>query len=167
MPTSLPDPTRMNFHLVIFDPDSDTVFALRSAFAGVPSITVEKTKRMRYMEPPDGIDVLYLPLPAAERWGSKPVVHQSQVLPVPKKGRGGLPAFIVTGTCLAQNDPRGPVPETTLLIRSAFEAIRVFNDQNTIPLERVGFWAYNLLKGISASQLKAIISSVVPELNCP
>ena len=153
------------FRLVIFDPDLKNTSALKSAFADLSTVTIEKTAQMLYLSPPGGIDVLYLPLAAAERWGSKPLIHESQVLTTtPEDREQGLPPFIVTGTCLAPTDPRGPLPETTLLVDSAFSAIRAFNDEHDFKLRRVGFWAYNLLKGLTPSQLRTILTRVVPEL---
>jgi hypothetical protein len=155
----------MSFQLIIFDPDASNVAALRSAFAGIPSVSIQLVEKMRYLSPPEGIDVLYLPLAAAERWGSKPLVHESQILATTSEDqKNGLPAFIVTGTCLAENDLRGPVPETSLVLTSAFDAIRAFNKGGNVELRRVGFWAYNLLKGLSASQLRIIATEAVPEL---
>lgn len=155
----------MSFQLIIFDPDASNVDALRSAFVDISSVRIRQVEKMLYLRPPEGIDVLYLPLAAAERWGSKPLIHESQILATTSEDqKSGLPPYIVTGTCLAENDPRGPLPETSLLLKSAFEAVRAFNMRSDVELQRVGFWAYNLLKGLTASQLRAIVTEAVPEL---
>lgn len=155
----------MQFYLKIFDPDLETVSALKSVFADVKTVTVEHVSTMLYLRPPPGIDVLYLPLAAAERWGSKPQIHESQVLATsPEDWEHGLPSFIVTGTCLAPEDPRGAVPETFLLIDSAVRAIRAFNAQSSIKLSRIGFWAYSISKNLTPEQVRDICISAIPEL---
>jgi hypothetical protein len=72
----------MSAHLEIkiFDPDPRVIKTLRRALDDLSAITIQLVDRMLYLEPPSGIDVLYLPLAAAERFGSKPLVHESQVL---------------------------------------------------------------------------------------
>jgi hypothetical protein len=155
----------MNFHLLIFDPDSTNVSAMKSALSDLPSITVLQVERMRYLEPPQGIDVLYLPLAASARFGSKPLIHQSLILPTTHKDQQtGLPPFVVTGTCLAADDPRGPIPEMKLLLSVVFNSIRTFNREGEQKLRRIGFWGYDLLRGLTASELKEIIIEVIPEI---
>ena len=158
----------MSAHLEIkiFDPDPRVIETLRRALDDLSAITIQLVDRMLYLEPPSGIDVLYLPLAAAERFGSKPLVHESQVLATrPEDQERGLPAFVVTGTCLAPDDPRGPIPEMRILLSAVFDAIRAFNRRGGTPLVRVGFWAYNLLPELTASELRDILLSVVPELS--
>jgi hypothetical protein len=72
---------RMGFHLMIFEPDLKNVTGPKSAFADAATIDILHVDSMLYSKPPKGnIDVLYLPLAAAERWGSKPLIHESQIL---------------------------------------------------------------------------------------
>jgi hypothetical protein len=153
----------MEFELLIFDPNPDVVAALNQSFHDASAISVQLVKKMLYLEPPRGIDALYLPLAAAERWGAKPLVHDSQVLATSDEDqRKGLPPYIVTGTCLSPEDARGPVPEITLLLTSVFRAIKAFNTVHDAKLRRIGFWAYNLLKGLEPSELKAILAVSLP-----
>ncbi len=155
----------MRLSLVIFDADADNFTAMMSAFSDLPSVTILKVEKMLYLEPPRGIDVLYLPLAASARWGSKPLVHVSQVLPTTHVDQeGGLPPYVVTGCCLAPSDPRGPAPEMRLLLTCVFDAIRAFNNQSDFKLRKIGFWGYDLLKGLTPAELKAIVVGIVPEL---
>jgi hypothetical protein len=127
---------------------------------------MRQVDKMLYLKPPKGIDVLYLPLAAAERFGARPLVHQAQILPVSStEQEDGLPGFVVSGVCLAVDDRRGPIPEMRILLSGVFEAIRDFNRHNTVPLQRIGFWAYNLLAGLTPFQLKSLLAEIVPELN--
>ena len=155
----------MTLTLRIFDSSPSTLAALSNAFAGCTGIEMVKTEKVLYLQPPPGLDVLYLPLAAAERWGSKPLIHESQILATKEEDqRRGLPAYVVTGTCLSPEDPRGPISETTLLVSSAFKAIRAFNRGQDRPLRVVGFWAVNLLKDVSPPELREILKQEAPEL---
>jgi hypothetical protein len=117
------------------------------------------------LAPPPGIDVFYLPLAAAERWGSKPLVHESLILPTTLEDQEkGMPPFIVTGTCLAPDDPRGPLPELKILVSVVFGAIRAFNSRSDLKLQCVGFWGFNLLKGETLIELRTILLEAAPEL---
>jgi hypothetical protein len=158
----------MSFSLLIFDPDSTSVASMKSAFTDLPSVAVQKVEKMRYLEPPGGIDVLYLPLAVAECFGSRPLIHKSLVLPTTSSDQeGGLPPFIVTGTCLAPDDTRGPEPEMKLLLAVVFDSIVEFNSRSNLKLRRVGFWGYDLLKGLTAPQLRQIVLEVVPGMGKP
>jgi hypothetical protein len=156
----------MRLNLLIFDPDPVHIAELKMVFKDLPSITIERVERMLYLEPPRrGIDILYLPLAAAARFGSRPLVHKSLILPTfAEDVQTGLPPFIVTGTCLAANDPRDPVTQMRILLTAVFEAIRSFNEMNGAKLQTIGFWGYDLLRGITSSQLREIVVEVVPEV---
>jgi hypothetical protein len=156
----------MTLSLKIFDSDSQKLSDLKGALSDLQPVAFQLVDTMLYLKPPAGIDVLYLPLAAAERFGSKPLIHESQVLPTSSKDQeNGLPAFVVTGTCLAKGDPRGPVPEMRILLSAVFNAIRAFNRRGERKLEIVGFWSYNLLPEITPAQLKDILVELVPELH--
>ena len=50
------------------------------------------------------------------------------------------------------------------LLTCVFDAIRAFNYQNDFKLCKIGFWGYDLLKGLTPAELKAIVVGIVPEL---
>ena len=100
--------------------------------------------------------------------GAKPLVHKSQVLKTTAaEQQQGLPPYITTGTCLAEDDSRGPIPETSLLVSAALQAIREFNTENSNCIRIIGFWAVDLLRMINPSDLKAILRDTAPELGLP
>ena len=155
----------MKFNLKIFDPDPNIIADLKEELGDLPSITMHLVDKMLYLEPPGGIDVLYLPLAAAERFGAKPLIHESRIFATsPEDRQAGLPGFVISGTCLAPADPRGPIPEMRILLSAVFDAIRTFNGREEVQLQRVGFWAYNLLSGLTPTELRRILLEVVPEL---
>ena len=155
----------MPFILKFFDASPSTLVAIRDVFGDCPRIELVKMEKVLYLQPPPGLDILYLPLAAAERWGAKPLIHKSQVLKTStSEQQKGLPPYIATGTCLAEDDLRGPVPETSLLLSAVFGAIREFNRENNNCIRIVGFWAVDLLRMVSPRELRMILSDTVPEL---
>ena len=155
----------MRYQLRVFESDATVIADLRAAFRGTTAVVVEYVSPRPHFEPPAGIDVLYMPLMAAERFGSKPLVHESMVLPTTAEAqRQGLPPYVVTGTCLSPDEPRGPIPEMRILLTAVAAALRAFNQHEAVKLERVGFWADDLLTGLTAVQLRGLLSDVFPEL---
>jgi hypothetical protein len=154
------------FELTLVETDHARANSLREVFSGNRKIDIREAEAVRWLQPPSGLDVIYLPLAAAERWGSVPKIHESQVLATREDDQlRGMPPFVVTGVCMAPDDPRGPIPETGLLIRSVFEAIRKFNSSGRGSLTKIGFWAENLTKGVSAQELRKLLYDTVPELH--
>jgi len=160
----------VKYSIRIFDADATVVDELKQALRNVDSIIAEQVDARSHWSPPGGIDVLYLPLAAAEPFGSRPVWHESLILPTtPEYQARGMPRFVVTGTGLLPNDPRGPAPEMRMLLSCIFEALRQFNERETVKLATVGFWARDLLEyrlrpGLSAIELREILLEVVPGL---
>jgi hypothetical protein len=155
----------MQLNLMIFDSDASNLAELKSVFSGMSTVTIQKMEVMRYLRPPNGIDILYLPLAATERWGTRPLIHESQIIKTSLSEReNGLPAYIVTGTLLAPDDVRDPISEMTILLDAVFNAIRSFNSRNKASIRRVGFWGYDILRGLTPTDLRAIISQIAPEL---
>lgn len=151
----------------IFSSDSTILEGLRNALCDCPAVKLIKTANTLALHPPDTwLDALYLPLFATmELWKAEPLVHRSQILMTSlAEQRLGLPPYIVTGTCLAKDDPRGPIPETTLLVTAVFQAIRQFNTEKEHPISTVGFWADDLLKMVKSGELRSILKEAVPEL---
>ena len=131
---------------------------LSKAFRGITGVDLVKMPHVRYLSPPSGLDALFLLLPFAERWGALPIAGRAQVLRTTAEDQAeGMPPYIVTGIVLRPDDPRGPIPETKLVIQTAIEAVRDFNASSTsAKITRLGFWAIDLLKGISPAQLAEI-----------
>lgn len=155
----------MIFGIKIFDADAQRLTELVNVLGDLKSVSFQHVDKMLYLKPPRGIDILYLPLTAAERFGSVPLIHKSQILPTSaSKNKDWLPDYIVTGTCLAKDDPRGPIPEMRILLSAVFDAIRTFNEESQGKLRQIGFWGYDLLPGITPAHLRGILVEIVPEL---
>src|SRR5262249_8650498 len=114
--------------IVVVGADQGPLDELVRKCKAFPNITVQKVDRVLYTHPPTGMDALFLVLPAAEKWGAKPLPGKAQVLKTDSEDqRNGMPRYVVTGVLLRPSDPRGAIPETKLLIMSALEAVREFN----------------------------------------
>ena len=153
----------MSLKLAIIDSDQDRLNGLSVAFRERgSSVETVKVDQVLYVKPPGGLDAIFLVLPAAERWGSRPILGQAQVLrTTPEDQRTGMPPFVVTGVALRPSDARGPLPETRLLVSTALEAVRSFNAGNDDAIHRLGFWAVNLLNGVTPAQLAQVFSELL------
>jgi hypothetical protein len=152
-----------NLAITLLESDPKTADELATRCLRIPSIDIRKVDRVLYTKPPSDMDAVFLVLPAAEKWGAVPIPGKAQVLrTTPEDQARGLPRYVVTGVALRPTDPRGPLPETKMLLATAVEAIRHFNAANPDnAIRTVGFWAVNLLKGVTAEQLSNILADVV------
>jgi hypothetical protein len=153
----------IDLEIVLLEPDQETVDRLAIACTALGVIKVQKVDRVHYTHPPSGLDAIFLVLPAAERWGARLIPGKAQLLETSSEDRrGGMPDYVVTGVALRTDDPRGPVPETRILIGTALEAVRQFNPAHKGgEIRRLGFWAVNLLKGVTPEQLATILAEVL------
>jgi hypothetical protein len=152
-----------HLEIVVLGADQKTLDELATRCKPLGAITVQKVDRVLYTRPPKGMDALFLVLPAAEKWGAKPIPGKAQVLKTsPDDQRDGMPPYVVTGVVLRPDDPRGPVPETKMLISAALDAVRLFNlDHSGEGIRKLGFWAVNLLNGVTPQQLATVFAEVL------
>ena len=152
-----------DLEIVILDADQGTLDELARTCKGLGAVTVQKVDRVLYTRPPKGLDALFLVLPAAEKWGAKPLRGEAQVLKTSREDQvEGMPPYVVAGVVLRPDDPRGPLPETRILISTALEAVRHFNQSNNAEkIRKLGFWAVNLLNGVTPQQLATILTTVL------
>jgi len=152
----------VNPKIVLIDSQQSTIDDLSTAFRVVEGVSFAKVDRALYsLPPPPGLDAIFLILPAAERWGAMPAPGRCLVLQTTSDDQHkGMPPYVVTGVVMRPEDPRGPLPETRLLIISAIEAVREFNARSTEKINRLGFWANNLLRGVTPAQLAQIFCEI-------
>lgn len=150
-----------HLEIVILDANQKTVDELAARCKLLDAIMVQKVDRVIYTRPPKGMDALFLVLPAAEKWGAKPLPGKAQVLKTSREDqRDGMPPYVVTGVVLRPSDPRGPLPETKLLISTALDAVREFNLSNNEGIHKLGFWGVNLLNGVTPQQLATVFAEL-------
>jgi hypothetical protein len=152
----------MNLKITVIESDQKRLEEMATAFSGLINVKTSKVDRVLYLQPPAGLDAIFLVLPAAERWGSKPLPGEAQILRTgPEDQQDGMPPFVVTGVALRPADPRGPLPETKLLISTALKAVRSWNETDTEKINNLGFWAVNLLNGVTPVQLAQVFSELL------
>jgi len=152
-----------HLEVVILDANQGTLDEIAATCKALGAVTVQKVDRVLYTRPPKGMDALFLVLPAAEKWGAKPLPGKAQVLKtLPQDQSDGMPPYVVTGVVLRPGDPRGPLPETKMLITTALDAVREFNvSHNGEGIHKLGFWAVNLLNGVTPEQLATVFAEVL------
>lgn len=152
----------MRPQLVIAVDNHDTATRLDKELEGCTAVTVlelpaEKLPTLR------DLDAIFLTLPAAERWGARPLLHQAQILrvtPAQDTAPVGMPPYVIAGVAMAPDDPHDPVFELQLIMTSALEAVRAFNTKHAEALKVIGFWAGHLLLGqLEPEQVGKIIRS--------
>ena len=130
----------MKLKIIIGDQDPSVVSQLREGIAGFSFITplvLSPEGIRRY----PGLDAEYVSLPAAERWGSKPLIHGVQILNTSSTERAeGFPPYIITGVAMNADDPRDPRFELKLWITALMNAIAAFNEISNNPITTVGVW---------------------------
>ncbi|SRR6266545_1863735 len=87
-----------------------------------------------------GLDALFLTLPRAEAWGSKPLPpHVCEVLRTREAElKKGFPPYVVTGMVLKDEDPKTGRFELPILVKSAVGAVLRFNLQHGSPIQVIG-----------------------------
>lgn len=152
-----------SIELVLLEADEEVIEELADACKELREVKIQKVDRVHYTHPPSGLDAVFLVLPAAEKWGARPIPGKAQVLETSNEDRGaGMPAHIVTGVVLLPDDPRGPIPETKILVSAALRAVHEYNQENRGgAIRKLGFWAVNLLRGVTPRQLSTILRELL------
>jgi len=103
-----------------------------------------------------GVDALYLSLPRAERWGSRPQPpHVVEAIPTSKHDReSGFPPYILTGFVLADDEPNTPAFGFPLLADALTRAVADVNKRQSDAIRCVGFFEFELtFPGVSLIDL--------------
>ena len=87
------------------------------------------------------LDALFLSLPMAENWGSRPIpLHTCEVLRNPGLPElSSFPPYAVTGVLLRPNEEFVGPAVVSLAVRAAVEAVVAFNRASEHPIRLIGF----------------------------
>jgi len=116
---------------------------------GCTGITVLELPADELPTLPD-LDAIFLSLPAAERWGARPLVHKAQILRaqlIQDTLPASMPPYVIAGVAMAPDDPHDPIFELQLIVTSTLEAVQAFNATHPAAIKVIGFWAGHLLLG--------------------
>jgi hypothetical protein len=98
--------------------------------------------------------MIFMTLPAAERWKPHFRSREAQIIATSLEDKQkGFPPLIVTGVNLTPEDPKAPVSQVRIVLKSVLSAVRGYNDRNSGVVEVLGFWLMDLTRGITTNQL--------------
>ena len=125
--------------LIVQQRKPDVAARVRSGIGNTHGIDVVATTPNEFVSLAR-LDALFLTLPRAEAWGSKPLPpHTCEVLRTrPPELEKGFPPFVVTGVILRDEDPKTGAFTVQLVVRSAVKAIVRFNAANGNPIRTLG-----------------------------
>ena len=115
----------------------------------LPVIEIVQVMQALYMNPPRGLDAIFMTLPAAERWSPD--------------FRSRHPQIIVTGVNLGPEDPKDPVSQVRIVLESVLKAVKSYNDQGSSGIKNLGFWTMDLTRGITTEQLSELLHDFVSD----
>jgi hypothetical protein len=145
--------------LTFSDEHEQFVSGLSSSFDGCPELlaVVLDPSQLPSLE---GLDAIFLGLPYAERWGSRPILYKAQVLST-RPDDEGMPPYIVTGVAMHEADPRDARFELRLLIAAILDAVELHNLSSARPIRRIGLWTDMLgMRRLGAKEAGDIIRSM-------
>lgn len=131
--------------LVVADLDNVYMAAFEAALGDFPGVRPLRIG-VQQLERGGVVDAVFLTLPQAEKWNSKPILHRAQVLPTNPQDPDddGLPPYVIAGVAKTQSDPSdSPEFDLELTVRCILVAANEHNDSCVVPeelIEKVGLW---------------------------
>ena len=134
--------------------------ALEKAFAGFGPVVVRRLKEGECVPCVAGLDAIWLTPPYAEKWGSKPSLHQAQVLTTSAEEQGsGIPRYIVAGVSTTAEEAKNPLRQLQLTLRVILEEIEDFNKGNAEPIRTLGLWSI-YLRNLDPAEVASLIKKL-------
>jgi hypothetical protein len=142
----------------LIDSNKERLAELGRAVADLPAIELQRVQQAVYVRPPSGIDMIFMTLPAAERWNPDFKSRQAQIIATSADDQQkGFPPLIVTGVNLTAEDPKDPVSQARIVLESVLGAVQRYNDRNSGVVKVVGFWLMDLTRGVTTDQLSDLL----------
>jgi hypothetical protein len=134
--------------------------ALEKAFAGFEPVVVRHLKQGEYVPCVGGLDAIWLTPPYAEKWGSKPLLHQAQILTTSAdEQQSGMPRFIIAGVSTTAEEAKNPLLQLQLTLRTILEEIEHFNKGNAESIRTLGLWSY-YLRNLDPADVASLIKKL-------
>lgn len=151
--------------LPIIGEDDEELNDLRSLVGNLSRVGFIEVEKAYYVQPPRGLDALFLTLPAAERWSPDFKSRKAQILNTSlEEQRDGYPPFIITGVNLAPDGPRDLASQLKLLLRKVLEASEESEQRAELKIENLGFWAMDLTRCATTRQVSEFLHELLPNL---
>ena len=153
----------MRLQLVIAIDQHAHAMGLRKALEGCVNITIVELPMEKFPVLTD-LNAIFLPLPMAERWGSRPILHKAQILrthSINGTPCRDMPPYVITGVAMALEDPQDPVFELRLILTAILEAVQAWNTEHLDTIKVIGVWAGNLcIDQLAPEHVGKIVRSV-------
>jgi hypothetical protein len=158
----------MRHQLIIAVDDHENAMSMCKGLAGCAEITVVELLPEK-LPAHAALDAMFLPLPAAERWGARPLLHKAQILhtqPAAGTPPVGMPPYVITGVAMAPDDPQDPRFELQLIMTAVLDAVESFNAAHPEAIRVIGLWAGHLcVDRLEPEQIGKIIQSVCHKMS--
>src|ERR1700723_536774 len=115
----------------LIDANEERLEELKRALVDLPNVEMVAVPQAVYTRPPRGLSMIFMTLPAAERWKPHFKSREAQILTTSGEDQeNGFPPLIVTGVNLRSDDPTDPVSQVRIVLESALLAAKGHNDRN-------------------------------------
>ncbi len=123
--------------LIVVERRAENVEALRRALGACDGVSVMHGTGPESLS---GLDAVFLTLPQAEMWGSRPLPpHVCEILTTPDELRAkGYPRYAVTGIALFDGEPYTGPSIVGLLVSCVVNAVQRFNELHGLAIRTVG-----------------------------
>ena len=158
----------MRPQLIIAVDDHENAMSMRKGLAGCAEIAILELPSEK-LPALATLDAMFLPLPAAERWGARPLLHKAQILPTQLAASTppfGMPPYVITGVAMAPDDPQNPRFELQLIMTAVLNAVESFNAAHPEAIQVIGLGAGHLcVDRLEPDQVGKIIQSVCHKMS--
>jgi hypothetical protein len=152
----------VSMRILLIDSDKVRLAELRQALKDLPSVEFIEVEKAIYLEPPRGLDMIFMTLPAAEAWNPDFRSREMQILPTSLGDQEkGFPPLIVTGVNLRPEDPRDPLSQVKIVLKSALRRASAYSELHGGRVKALGFWVMDLTRGVTTTQLTDLLHEVV------
>lgn len=148
--------------LIFVETDAERVKLLQQGFASHPQITA-RVLQINDLRALPNLSAIYLSLTAAERWGSRPILHEAQVLrTTPEDQSEGWPPFVIAGVALSSGeDALDAELVLPLIIRAVLKSVGDFNTAHGDRIQSIGFdSSWTCMDQLPAARAARIICAV-------
>ena len=149
--------------ILLIDENKERLSELRQALQDLANVKIIEVERAVYTRPPRGLSMIFMTLPAAERWKPDFKSREAQILATSEEDQmKGFPPLIITGVNLRPEDPQDSVSQVRIVLESALRAAQQYGELNPGALENIGFWTIDLTRGVTTKQLSKLLHEVLP-----
>lgn len=153
--------------ILLIEDKEERYLVLKEYLKDLPGIGILHVARALYIEPPTGLDAIFMTLPAAEKWGPDFKSREAQIVETMDSDRErGFPWWVVTGVNLSPEDPKDPVSQMRIMIRSALTQVAEYNLRNNGKIQRLGFWVMDLTRSVTMGQLSDVLHELLAHDSC-